>query len=273
MENSLVLTIDGVECYEKDGVAYLKLEAVARGLGFTTVATSGNEVVRWNTVHKYLTDLGVATSCNGLNYREMCPDFIPENVFYRLAMKAKNEAAEKFQAKVADEIIPSIRRHGAYVASQPVDTNQLSPEMQLILKMANSLAAKELEDKRQNEQIALAQKTAQAAVDTTEKIREEIIQPFDNWRTDIVAKVRQIAKASGIPYQTLFSDMYRTLERKAGCDLSARQRNKRKRMEAAGCLRSEIDSGTSKISVIGDDRRLKQIFEDIVRRYSVAHIA
>ena len=30
-------------------------------------------------------------------------------------MKAKNETAEKFQAKVADEIIPSIRRNGGYI--------------------------------------------------------------------------------------------------------------------------------------------------------------
>lgn len=114
MENFQIVNIKGVDCYEKDGVAYLRLETVARGLGFTTIATSGNEVVRWNTVYKYLTDLGVATSCNGVNYREMCPEFIPENVFYRLAMKAKNEAAEKFQAKVADEIIPSIRKTGGY---------------------------------------------------------------------------------------------------------------------------------------------------------------
>lgn len=80
--------IDGVECYEKDGVAYLKLDTVARGLGFTKIATSGNEVVRWDRVRKYLESFGVPTSGYG--------DFIPENVFYRLAMKAKNEVAEKF---------------------------------------------------------------------------------------------------------------------------------------------------------------------------------
>lgn len=99
IENSMI--INDVECYEKNGVVYLRLENVARGLGFTTIATSGNEVVRWNTVHGYLEKLGVATSCNG-NYQENCPTFIPENVFYRLAMKAKNETAEKFQALVAD---------------------------------------------------------------------------------------------------------------------------------------------------------------------------
>lgn len=111
MENALTtLNIGGIDCYEKDGVAYLKLEAVARGLGFTEIAASGNECVRWRTVRKYLADLGVATSCDG----DKLPDFIPENIFYRLAMKAKNETAEKFQAFVADEVIPQIRKTGSY---------------------------------------------------------------------------------------------------------------------------------------------------------------
>ena len=106
MNNKMeVFNIGGVECYEKDGVVYLKLETVARGLGFTQTAKSGNEVVRWERVHRYLVDLGVPT----------CGDdgFIPENIFYRLAMKAKNAVAEAFQAKVADEIIPSVRKHGS----------------------------------------------------------------------------------------------------------------------------------------------------------------
>ena len=107
MENALTtLNIGGIDCYEKDGVAYLKLEAVARGLGFITVAKSGNECVRWARVEEYLKELGVPTCGHD--------DFIPENIFYRLAMKAKNETAEKFQAFVADEVIPQIRKTGSY---------------------------------------------------------------------------------------------------------------------------------------------------------------
>lgn len=136
-----IMNINGIECYEKGGTAYLKLEAVARGLGFTTVATSGNEVIRWNTVHKYLVDLGVATSCNGSNYQKCCPDFIPENIFYRLAMKAKNEVAEAFQAKIADVVIPSIRRHGGYIAGQ----EQMSPEE--LMAAALVMADKKLRDR------------------------------------------------------------------------------------------------------------------------------
>ena len=57
-----IMNISGVDCYEKDGVIYLRLETVARGLGFTRIAASGNEVVRWETVRKYLHELGVPTS-------------------------------------------------------------------------------------------------------------------------------------------------------------------------------------------------------------------
>lgn len=103
-----IINISGVDCYEKDGIVFLNLETVARGLGFTKRAESGNEVVNWTRVRGYLADLGVVQKCT-------TGDYIPENIFYRLAMKAKNEAAEAFQAKIADEVIPSIRKHGAYM--------------------------------------------------------------------------------------------------------------------------------------------------------------
>lgn len=110
MNELQIFNISGVECYEKDGTAYLKLETVARGLGFTQ-EKNGAEYVRWDRVDGYLSELGFP-------HKWGRDEFIPENIFYRLAMKAKNEIAEKFQAKVADEIIPSIRKHGGYIAGQ-----------------------------------------------------------------------------------------------------------------------------------------------------------
>lgn len=134
IENFKPVLIYGVSCYEQDGTAYLRLEDVARGLGFTEVAASGNTCIKWTRVRKYLDDLGVDTCVDG-----HLPDFIPENIFYRLAMKAKNETAEKFQALVADEIIPSIRKTGGYIAGQ----DQLTPEelMAKALQVANKTLA------------------------------------------------------------------------------------------------------------------------------------
>ena len=123
-----IMNIEGIECYEKDGVAYLKLETVARGLGFTDNKDSV-EYVRWARVDKYLQELKFATSGER-------PDFIPENIFYRLAMKAKNEAAERFQAKIADEVIPSIRKHGAYMMPETLDRMISSPEFGIRLLTA-----------------------------------------------------------------------------------------------------------------------------------------
>jgi len=117
-ENGLqIFEIGGMKCYEKDGMAYLELEAVARGLGFTQEKKNGIEYVRWETVRSYLEKYGFPSEMGK-------DDYIPENIFYRLAMKAKNETAEKFQAFVADEVIPSIRKHGGYLVGQ----DQMSPE-------------------------------------------------------------------------------------------------------------------------------------------------
>lgn len=142
-----ILNVDGIECYEKDGTAYLKLETVARGLGFTTTQNiSGKEYtnVRWNRVDEYLKEIGFAT-CGKR------PDFIPENVFYRLAMKAKNEAAEKFQAKVADEIIPSIRKHGIYATDNVINQILDNPDfgIELLTKLKEERAAR-VEAERKN---------------------------------------------------------------------------------------------------------------------------
>ena len=123
--NSTNLTpvlISGVSCYEQDGTAYLKLEDVARGLGFTqTQNKNGTEYIsiRWETINRYLEEIGFPNKLGKDSY-------IPENIFYSLAMKAKNETAEKFQALVADEIIPAIRKTGSYTMPK------LSKEMQAL---------------------------------------------------------------------------------------------------------------------------------------------
>lgn len=140
MENKLqIVSIGGVDCYEKDGVAYLKLETVARGLGLTD-NSKGVEYVRWNTVKQYLADIGFSQEVAKT-------DFIPENIFYRLAMKAKNEAAEKFQALVADEIIPTIRKHGAYLTPEALERAMNDPDFTIGLLTA-------LKDEREGRKIA-----------------------------------------------------------------------------------------------------------------------
>lgn len=130
-----LITISGIRGFvDTDGTAYLNLEDVARGLGFTQIQRSGNNTVRWDRVKDYLESFGAPTSgCNSL------PEYVPENIFYRLAMKAKNEVAEAFQAKVADEILPAIRKTGVYTII-PIARNSV-PQIDIAIKKALSMAA------------------------------------------------------------------------------------------------------------------------------------
>lgn len=120
-----VLKFDNLRCYQDDsGNVWLNLEDVAYGLGFTFKAKSGNTVIRWNRVKEYLSEFGIATSGNDKG-SENLPEFIKENIFYRLCMKAKNKLAENFQIWVADIVIPQVRKTGGYIPISKEDDEKL----------------------------------------------------------------------------------------------------------------------------------------------------
>ena len=75
--------------------------------------------------------------------------FIPEGDLYRLITHSKLPAAEKFESWVFDEVLPSIRKHGGYIAGQ--ETMSDDELMAKALLMAHS----KIEEKdRQIEQMA-----------------------------------------------------------------------------------------------------------------------
>jgi phage antirepressor YoqD-like protein len=124
-----IMTIQGIPCYEKEGTAYLNLETVARGLGFTQ-EKNGVEYVKWERVKGYLEELKFSPQVGKDAY-------IPENIFYRLAMKAKNETAERFQAIIADEVVPAIRKHGGYLT--PAKVQEVLTDPDTIIRLATQL--------------------------------------------------------------------------------------------------------------------------------------
>lgn len=197
---------------------------------------------------------------------------INESGLYALIFGSKLDSAKRFKHWVTSEVLPSIRKNGNYQMIQH-ESSELSPQLQMLQGLLDQMKETEIANKKRDRQIALAQETAEKAVETTERMKDEIISPFDNWRDDINKKVRQISIASGIPYQGLFTTIYADLEHIGRCDLSTRQRNKRDRMERAGCTKTDIQKGTTKIAVIEGDARLKQIFEDIVRKYGMKYLA
>ena len=96
-----VQVFDNLKVKEVNGQVMFDAETAAIGLGLTETK-KGVLYVRWRTLKNYLSQ-EVAKG-----------DFITEPQFYKLAIKANNETAERFQAWVTEEVLPSIRKTGSY---------------------------------------------------------------------------------------------------------------------------------------------------------------
>ena len=112
---------------EVDGQVYFEAEAAAIGLGLTD-SKENKTYVRWARVRNYLNAPQVARG-----------SWITEPEFYKLAFKASNDVAEKFQDWVATDVLPAIRKHGAYMTDQKIEEILSDPDT--IIKLATELKA------------------------------------------------------------------------------------------------------------------------------------
>lgn len=173
----------------------------------------------------------------------------------------------------SDDLSWAVQRQlvNGYFKARKLATEELSPQTQLILQLAQSIANKELEDKERDRKIALANETARKAVETTENIKEAVKPIMDNWRVEIRAKIVKIALKANIGYAELQAEMHKELERRAGADLGKRVRNMKQRIENAGGTKKQID--IKKIDVIEQDKKLREIYSKIVQEYEVKYCA
>lgn len=144
-----ILNISHVHGYMdmQTGTAYLNAGDVARGFGFTKTETKNGvkyESVRWARVNEYLSSFGFRPNVGE-------DDFLPENMVYRLGFKASNEVAQKFQTVLADEVLPAIRRHGAYMTDQALERAITEPDF--LIRLATQL--KEEQAKRKQAELML----------------------------------------------------------------------------------------------------------------------
>lgn len=101
-----------IRTVEKNDVVYFAGSDVAKALGYAiphkAVQTHCKGVLKWNIP----TDSG--------NQDVL---FITEGDVYRLIMRSKLPSAERFESWVMDEVLPSIRKNGGYIAGQETMTD------------------------------------------------------------------------------------------------------------------------------------------------------
>lgn len=110
-----------LEVKTENGESLFDVENVARSLGITTTTNKNGkkyENVRWARVNNFLPQVAELKS----------GDFISEPMVYKLAFKANNALAEKFQDWLAVEVLPSIRKHGAYATPETIESIMANPD-------------------------------------------------------------------------------------------------------------------------------------------------
>ncbi|ANT43393.1 antirepressor [Lactococcus phage 50902] len=125
-------------------------EQVAKSLGFEKIETRNGRTtksIRWSRVNSYLPQLSGEIGKGS---------FISEPMVYKLAFKANNAVSEKFTDWLAVEVLPTIRKHGAYMTNEVIEKTLTSPDfiIQLATKLKDEQEAR-LELEKENSQLSL----------------------------------------------------------------------------------------------------------------------
>jgi prophage antirepressor-like protein len=103
-----------------DGKPYFPATECANALGYSNRRDAINRHCRWVVKHDVP---------HPQNPEKMISvNFIPEGDLYRLIIRSKLPAAERFEHWVFDEVLPSIRKHGAYIIDEILEEAAKSQE-------------------------------------------------------------------------------------------------------------------------------------------------
>ena len=249
--------IEGVSCYEENGVAYIRLEDAARGLGFTEIAASGNECVKWTRVRKYLADFGIDTGVDG-----KLPEYIPENIFYRLCMKANNETAQKFQAKVCDVILPELRKRG-YVALYPNGQPSSLQILNMMVQAVNEQAARNAETEKRVDAIESGFNNMCSIM--TVSVKDDARKVCQRTLNAIATK-----RGGGTAYADVWNEVYDEMKEN-GFDVRRRLDNRKKDAVSKGMSKTFVRK-INALDIIFDskDKKMESAFINSVRRLAAA---
>ena len=131
-ENSEIRTV------EKDGEPWFVAKDIAKVLGYTNASKAIAD-------HVDAEDKGV-TKCYTLGGTQDLT-ILNESGLYSLILSSKLPNAKKFKRWVTSEVLPSIRKHGAYMTDQTLEQALTSPDF--LIQLATQLK----EEKEQRKQL------------------------------------------------------------------------------------------------------------------------
>lgn len=121
------------------------------------------------------------------------------------------------------------------------------------------------------DQIEVAQKEASEAKQIAENIKDTIIHTDQDWRNWVNEQLNTIGFKNK-NYKEIRKQSYDILENRARCRLNVRLKNLKERLKQAGAKKSKINK-VSKLDVIEEDTRLKEIYTSVVEKLVIKYSA
>lgn len=139
-----------------------------------------------------------------------------------------------------------------------LDTSSLSPELQFMNSVVQSLAKQEMATKQLSNKL--------------DNITEIVALNTTDWRKDCRSLINKMAKTQGEfgAYQEIQAAIYEEVDRRAGSSLNTRLTNLRRRAAEEGVSKSKRDK-MNKLDVIEMDKRLKEIYLAVVKDFAIRY--
>ena len=169
-----------IRTLEEDGKVLFCAKDVAVALGYKNTTEAIGRHCR-GVVKRDLTDsLG----------RNRETNFISEGDIYRLAAKSELPGADEFERWIFDEVLPSIRKHGAYMTPETLEKVLCSPDT--IIQIATALKQEQEKSK------------ALEAVNSSLVVQNQIMAPKADYFDELVDRnlltnFRETAKQLEVP--------------------------------------------------------------------------
>lgn len=167
-KNLMIFEGNNVEVFELNGQVLFNPKHVAEILDIKNVNDNLRKMNKHQVIKVKNSDIGNADFRKLNNAGE---NFLTESGVYKLVFTSRKPKAEKFSDWVTDEVLPTIRKHGAYMTNEVIEKTLTDPDylIQLATALKDERQARQLAEKKIEEQKPLVD-FANQVTDTTDLI-------------------------------------------------------------------------------------------------------
>lgn len=186
---------------------------------------------------------------------------INESGLYNVILRSDKPEAKPFRKWVTSEVLPSIRKTGGYQQKALTTAQMFAMQAQVNLEQEQRLTALETNQVEMHHtmQQAFSELTIPAA-------------PRDHWQDAMCKKIRQLCMEHELNFQTFTGQLYKELEESAHVNIETRRKRLRERMKRGGAKSAECQA-ISKLAVVSQDPKLREIFSALVQRRAAALVS